>query len=508
MPIDAHLALYPFALTLFLWTARRLISSQNRLNIRGPKAASWIYGNMPQFLLSREYGEHEFQWQESYGPESRLMISDPITVKHILNSPVFVWGPTHRKVANVLFGYGNIFLAQGAVQPMSLADRWEFLGVPGNTVDISRLVGDAALDVIAILECSFNAQGGKSELSGVQRTLIDSVSSLTKFALLIDAVLRYIPDPILRLASTLPTSGTEFLQKYKRLTDDLARDLVRQKRDTEGFGIDQTFISQFIRPDDSDGNVGVPDEEIPVHLRTILFAGSDTTASTVGWILYRLAGMKDFQSELRTEIQLGSVNEPDYDKMPLLNAMINEALRLYSPLPFVDRVATEDYVLPLSQPILTTNGVRIYELPIGKGQRLHISIAAYHRLASIWGPDAREFRPSRWLESEPCKGPALGPHASLLTFLGGPTVCLGQVSSALLSPPMHADAFLAGGLRTSSFPPEMRILEIQVLVVELVRKFVLTLPEDDSVRPHLATTMVSRTADDVQQLPIHVETAV
>jgi hypothetical protein len=35
--------------------------------------------------------------------------------------------------------------------------------------------------------------------------------------------------------------------------------------------------------------------------------------------------MEDFQQELRTEIQLASPNggDPDYDNMPLLNALIN-----------------------------------------------------------------------------------------------------------------------------------------------------------------------------------------
>lgn len=45
-----------------------------------------------------------------------------------------------------------------------------------------------------------------------------------------------------------------------------------------------------------------------------------------------------------------------------------------------------------------------------------------------------------------------------------------------------------------------------MFVTELVRKFVLSLPEDNSVRPCIAVTLVSRTADGVQQLPIHIET--
>jgi hypothetical protein len=52
----------------------------------------------------------------------------------------------------------------------------------------------------------------------------------------------------------------------------------------------------------------------------------DFQGGTLGWVLYKLAEMQDYQQALRKEIQLATINgldSPDYDKMPLLNAMIN-----------------------------------------------------------------------------------------------------------------------------------------------------------------------------------------
>lgn len=43
------------------------------------------------------------------------------------------------------------------------------------------------------------------------------------------------------------------------------------------------------------------------------------------------------------------------------------------------RMAARDDILPLSKPITTTNGEKITELPIGKGTKLVLSIAAYNR---------------------------------------------------------------------------------------------------------------------------------
>ncbi|KAF8146715.1 cytochrome P450 [Mycena galopus ATCC 62051] len=171
---------------------------------------------------------------------------------------------------------------------------------------------------------------------------------------------------------------------------------------------------------------GVPEEELGVHLRTILIAGQDTMGGTLCWIFYKLAQMPVFQQEIREEIQRTSIGENhDYNSMALLTSLINEVLRLYPAFPLSERVATEDCILPLSQPIKTTTGVEISGIPIKKGQCVYIAIASYNRLTSVWGPDAHEFRPSRWLEKNPFNGPALGPYASLLTFFGGPAVCLG-----------------------------------------------------------------------------------
>jgi hypothetical protein len=95
-------------------------------------------GHIPQFLLSVEYGKHEFHWQDTYGPVYaikgcfgasphpasfrcelisvqgiRLTISDPRTAKYVLSSPLFNHGASHEKAMSFLFGYGGVGLAHG-----------------------------------------------------------------------------------------------------------------------------------------------------------------------------------------------------------------------------------------------------------------------------------------------------------------------------------------------------------------------------------------------------------
>ncbi|KAF7363187.1 Cytochrome P450 [Mycena venus] len=519
-------------ITLFiLWIARRSYSSRGLVEqLCGPKCTSWLYGHMPELLLSEEYGHHEFQWQEKYGQvypiqgclggsfplrsllrfrvyplvqESRLVISDPSALKYIMSSGIFVLGPSHEKVVKVLFGRGNVFLARGGdhrrlrsgmnpsfsssrirtLLPIirdtatKLIDRWEALGFPGNTVDVSAILNDATLDLMgnAILEHNFNALDGQSELATVQRRMLDLLSSPTKVAQLADAALPYVPDIVLRYTFALPIPTIRIFQKYKKLTDELSLRLLSEKQTRQAPGKSQDFISSC-----SSGNEGRDDDGLGVHLRTILVAGQDTTGGTVGWVLYKLAEMTDFQQQLREEIRLTNPTEQtDYNTMPLLNSIINEVLRMYPSVPLADRVAKEDCFLPLSQPINTKTGAKVSEIMIKKGQCLYVAIAAYQRIASIWGSDAHEFRPSRWLEEKPCKGQALGPYASLLTFFGGPAVCVGW---------------------------RLGILEIQVFVVALLEKYVLSLPAGEGrVRARLSVTLVSETLDGKRQIPIHIE---
>ncbi|KAJ7745913.1 cytochrome P450 [Mycena maculata] len=301
-----------------------------------------------------------------------------------------------------------------------LVDRWESLGFVGRTVDISCTLNDAALDTIG------------------SRKSFDSLSDPTKFGQLLDAVLPYVPDSIFRLAFHLPIPSMGLIREYHKMTDELSFNLAAQKRDEMGSGLI--------------GGFG------------------------------RLAQMTEFQQELRQEIQVASLKDPpEYNSLPLLNAVIRrsllvrgisltpifqEVLRMYTPLPLLERVVTEDCVVPLSQPIATTNGIQISEIPMKKGECLYVAVASYHRLISIWGPDAREFRPSRWLQKEPGKGPVLGPHAPLVAFFGGPGVCLGW---------RFAQAFVFS----------IRLLELQVFVVEIVGRFILSLPETTQLEPAL-----------------------
>ena len=66
------------------------------------------------------------------------------------------------------------------------------------------------------------------------------------------------------------------------------------------------------------------------------------------------------------------------------------------------RSVREDVVLPLAWPIKSANGQReIDAIPLKKNTNIIISILNANRSTRIWGPDADEWKPERWLSPLP-----------------------------------------------------------------------------------------------------------
>lgn len=61
----------------------------------------------------------------------------------------------------------------------------------------------------------------------------------------------------------------------------------------------------------------------------------------------------------------------------------------------------QDAVLPLSQPIRGTDGSTIRQLAIPRGTNIIIAIMACNRSKALWGEDAYEWKPERWLRPLP-----------------------------------------------------------------------------------------------------------
>lgn len=189
--------------------------------------------------------------------------------------------------------------------------------------------------------------------------------------------------------------------------------------------------------------------ELVAESLTQLIAGSDTTSNSATAIIYHLcqhpAVMKKLRQELDASLPDDSDEVPllsDVDSLPYLNAVINESLRIHS---------TSAIGLPRLMP---QGGVTIDGKHFPEGSVLSVPTYTIHRDPTVWGKDAEEYRPERWLDAEGKATSKSDLEKSFNPFSTGPRVCVGR---------------------------NLAIPEQQMLIATLVKRFDFKLekPEDD-----------------------------
>ena len=157
------------------------------------------------------------------------------------------------------------------------------------------------------------------------------------------------------------------------------------------------------------------DREELIRQSTLVMAGAiDTTAAAVSWALLELARRPDLQHRLSEELK---ESYGDLSRAPLLGAFVQETFRAHCTTPLTSRVALEDDLVPLAEPTLI-NGAMSDVLPIRAGEIITISYDLLNVSERIWGKDALEFRPERWLFDTPSERPP-----RIATFSEAPMSC-------------------------------------------------------------------------------------
>jgi len=153
------------------------------------------------------------------------------------------------------------------------------------------------------------------------------------------------------------------------------------------------------------------DKELRDFVMTFVMAGRDTTAATLSWTLWELTRHPTYIDTIREEVDKVCHDDFTYenvDKLRFTHAVIMEALRLHSPAPDSFRFAVKDDTLP--------DGTYI-----PAGSLVMYSPYTINHCEKIWGTDANQFDPTRWLgqgEPSPFRFP---------TFNGGPRACPGRL---------------------------------------------------------------------------------
>lgn len=217
----------------------------------------------------------------------------------------------------------------------------------------------------------------------------------------------------------IPIARNGEIEASAAIIKDVCRKLIRAKKEKleKGQLTDVDILSVALE------SGGFTEENLVDQMMTFLVAGHETTATAMNWAIYLLCVHPDIQTRLRKEIReklpsiedSSTITSQEIDRLPYLNAVCNEVLRYYPPVPLTLRETARDTVI---------TGVAI-----PKGTRIMLVPLANNRNEEQWGPDATKFNPDRWMQSESNPHSANGGASSnyaLMTFLHGPRSCIGS----------------------------------------------------------------------------------
>ncbi|CAN4111649.1 unnamed protein product [Withania somnifera] len=286
-------------------------------------------------------------------------------------------------------------------------------------VDIQDLFMKATLDSIfrVAFGVELDSMCGSNEEGKNFSDAFDNASEMTLF--------RYV-DIFWKIKRALNIASEAKLRDNIRTVDEFVYKLIHKKTEqmckpeADLSWKKEDILSRFLQITGTD----------PKFLRDIILnfiiAGKDTTATTLSWFIYVLCKYPHVQEKVAQEIKEATsekeygtditdfavnVSEDALEKMQYLHSALTETLRLYPAVPVNGKICFSDDTLP--------DG-----FCVNKGDMVCYQPYAMGRMKFIWGDDAEEYKPERWLDGDgffrqesPFKFTA---------FQAGPRICLGK----------------------------------------------------------------------------------
>lgn len=236
----------------------------------------------------------------------------------------------------------------------------------------------------------------------------------------------------------LPFRG---LLRFSERGEAAIRSLIERKRAQGASGDD--VLSMLIHARDEEGG-SMSDAELVGQTNILFVAGHETTTNGLTWTLFLLDQHPEacaaLVEELEGELKGAPPTIEQLDRLPLLDQVVKESLRILPPVPSAFRISTAPFEM----------GGHSFE----KDTMVYYSPYVTHRLPDLY-PEPDRFRPERWSQAEPSV-------YGYIPFSNGPRRCIGAT---------------------------LALLEIKLMLSMLLPRFRLSLPPGARVEPRVRATM-------------------
>ncbi|EPT05081.1 hypothetical protein FOMPIDRAFT_1045154 [Fomitopsis schrenkii] len=487
------LALCGWALWQLLSFVRIRIATRHLRRIPGPQSASFWTGNFKQFF-ARDGAAFQHHVARDYGPVTKLhgffnapilYISDPRALHTIIikEENIFHEVPEFLALNRIMFGGQSLVATMGKcaeharqrkllnpffsinhmrdMLPLfysivhklrgAIATR---IGEETRDIDVLGWMGRAALEMIGQGGLGYSldplVSDNVDEYGRALKSLSPALSAVRFYRRLLVMTQDTVPAWLRRAAVDLFPRGTG-VHAVKEIIDTMdhnAHEIYNIKKAAFAKG-DTEVVKQVSEGKDilsvlmranavADGADRLSDEEVVSQMSILIFAAMDTTSNALSRILHKLAENPDVQDKLRQELLEASAADgipyDDLMRLPFLDSVCRETMRVYPPVSSLNRIATEDAVVPLTVPIYGTDGTRMDEIAIPKGTQVMVGMLGCNTSKALWGEDAYEWKPERWLKPLPAQLTAAhvpGVYSNLMSFMGGKRACIGFKFSEL-----------------------------------------------------------------------------
>ena len=364
--------------------------------------------------LSRKFN-HATWGGPSFKYGALFFTDDPTNVKHVLkdNFRNYEKGDLFRTMFRELLGNG-IFVADGVVweshrkissrlfsrnllQHSSqvfarncgiLVEQLEKAALESQAIDLQDLFLRLTIDNTA--ETTFGLQmnclrSGKQPLFA---SAFDEIQVLC---------LARLVDPLFEIKRFFQLSrGERRIRHLKSVLDLFCKGVIQNKRQAishEDNAGHQDLIGLFLKYS-KHSKENLVDEELRDVILNFMAAGRDTTAAGLSWTFYELTKRPDIVDRVVAEINeiCGPIGSADYSfdtvsKLKYAHCVAMEGLRLHPPVATDSKFAIHNDTWP--------DGTHI-----PAGSMVTYLLNSMGRSESIWGPDAAEFKPERFLDSK------------------------------------------------------------------------------------------------------------
>lgn len=223
---------------------------------------------------------------------------------------------------------------------------------------------------------------------------------------------RIDPVDIFGLPAWVPRIGHLRARPAIRYFEEMVQNLIAARKAllASGQPAPRDLLTLLLEASDPETGKGLSDLDVNANIVTFIGAGHETTANALSWSIYLISQDEHARARIEAEVDdvLGAdaIEPAHLDRLVCTRAVLEEAMRLYPPVPFLSRAAIAND--------------KAGDFDIAAGTLVTIAPYVLHRHETLWAePDV--FRPERFLP----EARATIDRFAYLPFGAGPRVCIG-----------------------------------------------------------------------------------